>query len=43
MKICSVFICVSLCVNLRIKSCGTIGKLAILYRRRDEDPEIEIP
>jgi RNA-binding protein len=22
---------------------GTIGKLAILYRRRDEDPEIEIP
>ena len=22
---------------------GTIGKLAILYRRRDEDPEIELP
>ena len=22
---------------------GTIGKLAILYRARDEDPEIELP
>jgi RNA-binding protein len=22
---------------------GTIGKLAILYRRREEDPEIELP
>jgi len=22
---------------------GTIGKLAVLYRRRDEDPEIELP